>query len=284
MDGCQFGTTWTSADASCGCGGTTTTTATWPTYAGGEVVYDSVPVESGCASCQSGYGGEVQSSMGDMMESHSVIETAPAAADDAANTFVPATEAPVASEEDSPEMPPAPAETTADEGFGDFAPVDDASTEFAAPEAAGDAGLDAAPDSSDDLGDMFGGADDAGFDTPPAADDGLPAGDALPADDGLDGFLDDAGMPETPADDSGDLGDLFDASHRPHLRWWTDNTGQFRTEGRLVEVQDEAVRLLKTNGKFCTVPRSRLSAPDRNYVLAVAQAWQQGQVRVAANR
>ena len=36
-------------------------------------------------------------------------------------------------------------------------------------------------------------------------------------------------------------------------RTWVDNTGQFSTTGRLIEIQSNAVRLLKDNGRTCTV-------------------------------
>lgn len=55
------------------------------------------------------------------------------------------------------------------------------------------------------------------------------------------------------------------------LRTWVDNTGGFRTEGRLVKIGDDYIRLLKDNGKTCTVPRSRLSDEDSDYVESIVQ-------------
>ncbi len=52
-------------------------------------------------------------------------------------------------------------------------------------------------------------------------------------------------------------------------RVWIDNTGDFRTEGRLIEVGLDSVRLLKSNGKTCTVPRDRLSEADAAYVSGI---------------
>ena len=49
-------------------------------------------------------------------------------------------------------------------------------------------------------------------------------------------------------------------------RVWIDNTGGFRTEGRLIEIQPDSVRLLKSTGKTCTVPIGRLSEADAAYV------------------
>ncbi len=53
-------------------------------------------------------------------------------------------------------------------------------------------------------------------------------------------------------------------------RTWVDNTGGFRTEGRLIKIGDDHVKLLKNNGKTCTVPKSRLSDADSDYVQSIA--------------
>jgi hypothetical protein len=50
------------------------------------------------------------------------------------------------------------------------------------------------------------------------------------------------------------------------MRLWTDNTGKFRVRARLVVVGPAHVRLLKENGKFTTVPFSRLSQGDLAFV------------------
>ncbi len=50
------------------------------------------------------------------------------------------------------------------------------------------------------------------------------------------------------------------------VRVWIDNTGGFRTEGRLIELGDDSIRLLKSNGKTCTVPTERLSDADAAYI------------------
>ncbi len=46
------------------------------------------------------------------------------------------------------------------------------------------------------------------------------------------------------------------------MRLWTDNTGKYQVRARLVVVGPTHVRLLKENGKFTTVPYSRLSQQD----------------------
>lgn len=53
-------------------------------------------------------------------------------------------------------------------------------------------------------------------------------------------------------------------------RVWVDNTGKFHVEGKLIEVRDDHVRLLKTNGRTCTVPMSRLCDADAAYVASLA--------------
>jgi hypothetical protein len=54
------------------------------------------------------------------------------------------------------------------------------------------------------------------------------------------------------------------------MRVWTDNTGKFRVNARLVVVGPKHVRLLKDNGRFTTVPFSRLSQSDLAFVHAQA--------------
>ncbi|WP_419189444.1 SHD1 domain-containing protein [Stieleria marina] len=50
------------------------------------------------------------------------------------------------------------------------------------------------------------------------------------------------------------------------VRTWIDNTGQFRTAGRLIEITATHVRLLKSNGRTCTVPVDRMCPADSAYV------------------
>jgi hypothetical protein len=85
-----------------------------------------------------------------------------------------------------------------------------------------------------------------------------------------------------PAEESGDeLDDLFgQAAEAPTWsvsiknqpwRQWTDNTGAYGTRGQLVLIKRGAVRLLKENGRHCTVPLARLSRSDLSHVLTVAK-------------
>ncbi len=50
------------------------------------------------------------------------------------------------------------------------------------------------------------------------------------------------------------------------LREWTDNTGKFNVEAKLVLIQGGKVRLLKETGRTTTVAIERLSKADRDYV------------------
>ena len=63
------------------------------------------------------------------------------------------------------------------------------------------------------------------------------------------------------------------------IRSWSNDTGTHRTQGWLVEVRADRVRILKVNGRHTTVLTESLSAADRDYVSAVGDrmaAQQQG--------
>jgi len=61
------------------------------------------------------------------------------------------------------------------------------------------------------------------------------------------------------------------------VRRWIDDTGSHETIGRLVEVHPDRVRILKSNGRYATVPLERLSHHDQSYVSATGE-------RLAAER
>ncbi len=50
------------------------------------------------------------------------------------------------------------------------------------------------------------------------------------------------------------------------MRSWTDNTGNYRVNARMVSIGETTVRLLKDTGKYTTVPLTRLSADDLEFV------------------
>ena len=51
---------------------------------------------------------------------------------------------------------------------------------------------------------------------------------------------------------------------------WVDNSGAYQVKARLAVIYSDKVKLLKENGKFTTVPLSRLSEADFGYVSWVA--------------
>ena len=68
------------------------------------------------------------------------------------------------------------------------------------------------------------------------------------------------------------------------MRTWVDNTGLFTTQGRLVVIQSDFVRLIKDNGHFTTVKMGRLSENDQAYVTRIAQEVGTGEVSRLASR
>ena len=113
-----------------------------------------------------------------------------------------------------------------------------------------------------------------------AAEDLFPAEDAAPA-------TGTEAAPKQGADEKDTLDDLFGSNSadssgarsesgatrltetqndRLPFRVWTDNTGNYQTVGRLVQVSNTHVRLLKDNSHYSTVAKSRLSQADLAYV------------------
>ena len=146
--------------------------------------------------------------------------------------------------------------------------------------------------SDDDFGDDSGApaSDDSGFEpaTEEPMDDapvdesmeegepgleGEPGFEGEPLEQGEPGI---EGEPEPLKEEAPAESDPFDANtlHTPGqpLREWRDDTGRHGTEGRLVEVRVDRVRILKTSGRHTTVPMARLSRADRDHVAGVALA------------
>jgi hypothetical protein len=143
-------------------------------------------------------------------------------------------------------------------------------------EPATEAPMEEAPATEEAAADDLFGAEPA-EDAPPTE---APATEApateTPAADDLFGPSDDS---ETPATDDAD--DLFGPSsvlEQPggfdslSLRHWVDSTGSYTVDARLVAVGEGNVRLLKANGRTTTVPFSRLSNEDLEFVNAQASA------------
>lgn len=67
------------------------------------------------------------------------------------------------------------------------------------------------------------------------------------------------------ADPSADPFKISARSEQP-VREWVDDTGLFRVRGQLVATFDGKVRILKETGRTTTVPLTRLSLADLQYV------------------
>ena len=63
--------------------------------------------------------------------------------------------------------------------------------------------------------------------------------------------------------------DIIPSGGEEPLREWTDTTGAFQIDATFVSYEDGNVRLRRFDGKITTVPISRLSKPDRDYVRRV---------------
>ncbi len=80
------------------------------------------------------------------------------------------------------------------------------------------------------------------------------------------------------APEENNFDDLFKSTSAPQqptfqgaeFRSWIDNTGSYEVKARLVMIYPDRIRLLKENGKHTTVPFTRLSDSDRQYVNWVA--------------
>jgi hypothetical protein len=66
--------------------------------------------------------------------------------------------------------------------------------------------------------------------------------------------------------------DPFGQNDSGKLRQWTDSSGQFGVEARLVSLQHGTVRLQKANGRYVRVALARLSVGDQRFVLEQDQA------------
>ena len=171
--------------------------------------------------------------------------------DNSGDSVAPAEEMPSGGAADVPPLPepaaPAPDNSSPDAGDGDELFDDADSTDAGSPaEPSTDS---AAPGTNDTL--------PAGTETP------LPAGEESPT---ADGDLNPFGRISTPARWYVVSATPGKAGQAPAMRAWTDNTGRFRTEGRLVGVTNGYVRLLKANQRYSTVPVQRLSSSDLDYV------------------
>ena len=65
---------------------------------------------------------------------------------------------------------------------------------------------------------------------------------------------------------------LLIAAAPASARKWTNDTGKFSVEAELVEAKDGSVTLKKQNGKVITVPLSKLSKADRDFLASIVRA------------
>ncbi|MEM9587175.1 MAG: SHD1 domain-containing protein, partial [Planctomycetota bacterium] len=75
---------------------------------------------------------------------------------------------------------------------------------------------------------------------------------------------------------------VSDPLAQTHVRTWIDNTGTYRVNGRLVELGDGYVRLLKDNGRTCTVPRNRMCQADAAYVASIIEEMESVRLAMVA--
>ncbi|WDQ16982.1 SHD1 domain-containing protein [Rhodopirellula sp. P2] len=179
------------------------------------------------------------------------------------------------------------------------APADDAFGDLFGGEAEAPADMPAEQPADDGFGDLFGGEAEAPAQEAMPQEGGLDGlfDDAAPAEEAPadGGGLDDL-FGDPPAEDSSDaaIDDLFgqtkqsladsevtqvvteksvaktiDVLDSTKTRTWIDNTGNWGTDGRLVEVRESEVQILKSNGRTCTVPLKRLSDADKSYVESI---------------
>ena len=68
------------------------------------------------------------------------------------------------------------------------------------------------------------------------------------------------------------VGLLLTAAAPVSARKWTESTGKFSVEAELVEVKDGNVRLKRQDDKVITVPLTKLSKADRDFLASIDKA------------
>ncbi|MDG2222327.1 MAG: SHD1 domain-containing protein [Rubripirellula sp.] len=194
----------------------------------------------------------------------------------------PAVEAP-AVEEPAVEEPaveePAAAEPSVDDLFGTEAPAAPAEEPVAEPSVDDLFGTETPTEEAvgeePSVDDLFGPADsgDADLKETPADEDAAEIDDIFGQHQTIESEIQVQAMPVSTATATIQVGAAN--SHRvvslddTRSRTWIDNTGQFSTNGRLIEIQANTVRLLKDNGRTCTVSHERLCSADAVYVQSI---------------
>lgn len=143
-----------------------------------------------------------------------------------------------------------------------------------------DAAFSQAP--SDDLFGDSEPADDLfrSTDTPnPSFDDPLDAPQIPSVDDEDDLFGTPKAQGKSEEIQDDDEVDLFGLDQR---RMWRDNTGTFEVEATLAELHADHVRLLKSNGNYCSVPLRRLSVQDRAVIELIVGLMPPGGIKLVS--
>ncbi|MGB0600207.1 MAG: SHD1 domain-containing protein, partial [Rubripirellula sp.] len=194
--------------------------------------------------------------------------------DDLFGTEAPAEEAPA---EEAPAEEP-----SVDDLFGTEAPAEEAPAEEAPAEEPSvddlfgtEAPAEEAPTEEPSIDDLFGPADSDDADTKetPADEDSAEIDDIFGQHRSIESESQVQAMPVSTGVGTIEVGATN--SHRvvsfedTRSRTWVDNTRQFSTTGRLIEIQPNAVRLLKDNGRTCTVSYERLCPADAAYVQSI---------------
>jgi len=161
----------------------------------------------------------------------------------------------------------------AEEAPGEDAPADapSATADDGAVEPAEDATDEAAPAEEAEMAEEE--SEDAQSEAPASADsDGSetaeePAPAEEPAEEAANEA--DAAQESEPEQAEADPAEAARVVPNEPMRRWTDETGTHHTQGWLVELRADRVRILKVNGRHTTVATESLSAEDRDYVSAV---------------
>jgi len=138
-------------------------------------------------------------------------------------------------------------------------------------EPAEDAAADAAPAEEAEMAEEE--SEDAQSEAPASADSdgGETAEEPAPAEEPAEEAANeaDAAQESEPEQAEADPAEAAMVVPNEPMRRWTDETGTHHTQGWLVELRADRVRILKVNGRHTTVATESLSAEDRDYVSAV---------------
>ena len=202
------------------------------------------------------------------------VERAPQ--EPANQTETPPSETPLA----APESGPSEASTPAEPAEAEPNPLDNLFDEPEAGEAEPNLTPAEAPSAPEPnpLEGLFDDTNDADVPVPPAPEE----------DDPLEGLF---GDPGSAAAALPELREVFTATRltttsqpetRPQkkrldVRKWTDESGHFGVEGRLVQIIGEKIRIRKTSQRTCTILVSQLSTDDRAYVTQVRSRIEGGE-------